>query len=75
MRQFHDDAAAEPKCANPLTAQDLRRERVKLAHGLLVLIQEDIDSNAPGVVQHLVAETVDALRALQEVLAGRNLPW
>jgi len=53
----------------------LRRERVKLAHELLVLIQEDIDSNAPGVVQHLVAETVDALRALQEVLAGRNLPW
>ena len=48
MRQFHDDAAAEPKCANPLTAQDLRRERVKLAHELLVLIQEDIDSNAPG---------------------------
>ncbi len=42
MRQFHDDAAAEPKCANPLTAQDLRRERVKLAHELLVLIQEDI---------------------------------
>jgi hypothetical protein len=75
VRQYHHDSDAAPTYQRPLTAQQLRRERVRLARELLVLVWDDLVSNAPDEVTCLVAGMLDALGTLQKLLAPRHLPW